>query len=121
MFAANDGLANSAINAVEAAGFGPIPVSGQDATAEGMQNIALGKQTVSVYKPIQDEVGVAAAIALALRAARTTKLPRPATSHRWLRAARRSTIIGINTEDGSATDRRRATTWCHTSPWSLSV
>ena len=27
----------------------------------------LGKQTVSVYKPIQDEVGVAAAIALALR------------------------------------------------------
>ena len=27
----------------------------------------LGKQTVSVYKPIQDEAGVAAAIALALR------------------------------------------------------
>jgi D-xylose transport system substrate-binding protein len=45
VFAANDGLANSTINAVEAAGFGPIPVSGQDATAAGIQNILLGKQT----------------------------------------------------------------------------
>jgi len=68
VFAANDGLANSTINAVKAAGIGPIPVSGQDATSEGMQNILLGNQTVSVYKPIQDEAGVAAAVALALRA-----------------------------------------------------
>ena len=67
VFAANDGLANSAINALEAAGIGPVPVSGQDATAAGIQNVLLGKQTVSVYKPIQDEAGVAAAIALALR------------------------------------------------------
>jgi D-xylose transport system substrate-binding protein len=67
VFAANDGLANSAINAMEAAGVGPVPVSGQDATQAGMQNILLGKQTMSVYKPIADEAGVAAAIALALR------------------------------------------------------
>ena len=67
MFAANDGLANSTINAVQAAVMGPIPVSGQDATSEGMQNILLGNQTMSVYKPIQDEAGVAAAVALALR------------------------------------------------------
>jgi D-xylose transport system substrate-binding protein len=44
VFAANDGLANSTINAVEAAGIGPIPVSGQDATTEGMQNIADGQR-----------------------------------------------------------------------------
>jgi D-xylose transport system substrate-binding protein len=67
VFAANDGLAASAINALEAAGVGPVPVSGQDATALGMQNILLGKQTMSVYKPIEDEAGVAAAVALALR------------------------------------------------------
>ena len=48
VFAANDGLAQQTINAVEAAGIGPIPVSGQDATAEGIQNVALGLQTVSV-------------------------------------------------------------------------
>jgi D-xylose transport system substrate-binding protein len=68
VFAANDGLANSAINALEAAGIGPVPVSGQDATAAGIQNVLLGKQTMSVYKPIEAEAAVAAAVALALRA-----------------------------------------------------
>jgi D-xylose transport system substrate-binding protein len=68
VFAANDGLAASSINAIEAAGIGPVPVSGQDATAVGMQNILLGKQTMSVYKPIQNEAGLASAVALAMRA-----------------------------------------------------
>jgi D-xylose transport system substrate-binding protein len=101
VFAANDGLANSTINAVEAAGFGPIPVSGQDATAEGMQNIALGKQTVSVYKPIQDEAGVAAAIALALRDGEDFEAA--ATGYESTLASGGSTvsIIGINADDGS--------------------
>jgi D-xylose transport system substrate-binding protein len=67
VFAANDGLANSAINAMEAAGIEGAPVSGQDATAAGIQNILLGKQTMTVYKPIQAEAEVAAAVALALR------------------------------------------------------
>jgi D-xylose transport system substrate-binding protein len=70
VFAANDGLANSAINALEAAGVDPteVPVSGQDAAAAGIQNILLGKQTMTVYKPIEAEAKVAAAVALALRA-----------------------------------------------------
>ena len=68
VFAANDGLAASAANAIEAAGIGPLPISGQDATAEGMQNILLGRQTMSVYKPIQNEAGLASAVALAMRA-----------------------------------------------------
>jgi D-xylose transport system substrate-binding protein len=67
VFAANDGLANSAINAMEAAGIQKAPVSGQDATVAGIQNILLGKQTMTVYKPIQGEAEVAAAVALALR------------------------------------------------------
>jgi D-xylose transport system substrate-binding protein len=68
VFAANDGLAAATANAVEAAKMDPIPISGQDATAEGMQNILLGRQTMSVYKPVQEEAGLASAIALALRA-----------------------------------------------------
>ena len=35
VFAANDSLAQQAINAVQAAGVGPIPISGQDATRGG--------------------------------------------------------------------------------------
>ena len=66
IFAANDGLGNSAAVAVEQAGLGAIPISGQDATAVGMQNLLLGKQNMSVYKPIKNEAGVAAAAALAL-------------------------------------------------------
>ncbi len=67
VFAANDNLAQQAINALEAAGVGPIPISGQDASIAGMQNILLGLQTMSVYKPIPAEADVAVAIALAVR------------------------------------------------------
>jgi D-xylose transport system substrate-binding protein len=66
VFAANDNLAQQAINALEAAGIGPVPLSGQDASAAGIQNILLGKQTMTVYKPIQAEADVAAKAALAL-------------------------------------------------------
>jgi D-xylose transport system substrate-binding protein len=104
VFAANDGLANSTINALEAAGIGPIPVSGQDATTEGMQNIALGLQTVSVYKPIDDEAGVTAAIALALRDGEGFE--DAATSYQSTLASGGSsiTIIGINAADGTPAD-----------------
>jgi D-xylose transport system substrate-binding protein len=67
VFAANDGLANSAINAMEAAGITKAPVSGQDATVAGIQNILLGKQTMTVHKPIKAEADLATAVALALR------------------------------------------------------
>jgi D-xylose transport system substrate-binding protein len=67
VFAANDNLAQQAINALQAAGVGPIPMSGQDASVAGMQNIILGNQSMSVYKPIPAEADVAVAIALAIR------------------------------------------------------
>ena len=66
VFAANDNLAQQAINALEAAGVGPIPLSGQDASAAGIQNILLGNQTMTVYKPIQAEAETAVQAALAL-------------------------------------------------------
>jgi D-xylose transport system substrate-binding protein len=104
VFAANDGLANSTINALEAAGIGPVPVSGQDATEAGMQNIALGTQTVSVYKPIQDEAGVAAAVALALRSGEDFE--EAATSYESELASGGASveIIGIDPETGEPTD-----------------
>ena len=67
VFAANDNLAQQAINALQAAGVGPIPISGQDASIAGMQNILLGLQTMSVYKPVPAEADVAVAIAMAVR------------------------------------------------------
>jgi D-xylose transport system substrate-binding protein len=104
VFAANDGLANSVINALEAAGIGPVPLSGQDATQAGIQNVLLGKQTVSVYKPIQDEAGVAAAIALALRSG--DDIIDAAESYESQLASGGSdvSVIGITAEDGQPAD-----------------
>ena len=97
VFAANDGLANSAINALEAAGLDPtqIPISGQDATAAGIQNVLLGKQTMSVYKPIEAEAKVAAAVALALRAGEDVS---------DVESDFEFSLIGIEAETGQPTD-----------------
>jgi D-xylose transport system substrate-binding protein len=66
VFAANDGIAGSVISALDSAGVEPIPVSGQDATASGIQNILAGKQTMTVYKPIKAEAEAGAKAAIAL-------------------------------------------------------
>ena len=119
VFAANDGLANSAINALESAGIGPIPVSGQDATEAGMQNIALGKQTVSVYKPILDEASVAAAVALALRAGED--LEDAATSYESPLASGGATSRSSASIPRAANRPNRPRTVCRTSPWCRSA
>lgn len=66
VFAANDGIAGSVISALQSANVGPIPVSGQDATAGGIQNILAGRQTMTVYKPIKAEAEAAAQVAIGL-------------------------------------------------------
>ena len=95
---------NSAITALEAAGIGPVPVSGQDTTLAGMQNVALGTQTVSVYKPNLDEARVAAAVALALRAGED--IEEAATSYESTLASGGASvsIIGIDPESGEPTE-----------------
>jgi D-xylose transport system substrate-binding protein len=95
VFAANDNLATQAINALEAAGVGPVPLSGQDATAAGIQQIALGQQTMTVYKPIQAEADVAAKAALALCAGED-----PTT----IESEFDFSAIGINAADGKPAD-----------------
>jgi D-xylose transport system substrate-binding protein len=48
-----------------------FPVTGQDATLVGIQNIISGYQCGTVYKPIYEEAQAAAALALYLRAGKT--------------------------------------------------
>ncbi len=67
VLAANDGLANSVIQILgrnNAAG--AANVTGQDATAEGLQNILAGDQCMTVYKPIRQEADALATLAAAL-------------------------------------------------------
>jgi D-xylose transport system substrate-binding protein len=66
VLAANDGLGNAAISALKARKLEQIPVTGQDATAEGIQNILNGDQCMTVYKAIKAEADAAAKLAIAL-------------------------------------------------------
>jgi len=62
--ASNDGTAGGAIAALEAQGLaGSVPVSGQDADHAALNRIALGTQTVSVWKDSRDLGKAAAQIA----------------------------------------------------------
>src|SRR3954466_12395106 len=66
VLAANDGLGNAAISALKARKLSQIPVTGQDATLQGVQNIVTGDQCMTVYKAIKKEGDAAAKIAIAL-------------------------------------------------------
>ena len=67
----------------------------RDATAAGIQNIALGKQAMTVYKPIQAEADVAAKAALALCAGDDPSA---------IESDFEFETIGIQAEDGKPTD-----------------
>jgi D-xylose transport system substrate-binding protein len=66
VLAANDGLANSVISAETAHKLKYVPVTGQDATAAGIDHILAGQQCMTVYKAVKKEAAAAAAIAIAL-------------------------------------------------------
>jgi D-xylose transport system substrate-binding protein len=66
VLAANDGLGNAAISALKQRKLPQIPVTGQDATLQGIQNIVNGDQCMTVYKAIKKEADAAAKIAIAL-------------------------------------------------------
>jgi D-xylose transport system substrate-binding protein len=70
---ANDGLGNAVVNVLKNSGVKPktIPTTGQDATAQGLENVLLGWQCGSVYKPIYLEAQDAVALATVLRAGQT--------------------------------------------------
>jgi len=64
--AANDNLAGAVIAALENRGLPYIPVTGQDASVGGIQNILAGKQSMTVYKAIKTEAEAAAKLAIAI-------------------------------------------------------
>lgn len=66
VLAANDGLANSVISALKARKLAALPVTGQDATAQGIQNILAGDQCMTVYKAVRAEADAASKLAIAL-------------------------------------------------------
>ena len=67
VLAANDGLGGAAISILEGAGqAGKVPVTGQDATVEGLQNVLAGTQCMTVYKSATQEAGALADAAIAL-------------------------------------------------------
>jgi D-xylose transport system substrate-binding protein len=66
VLAANDGLGNAAISAIKQRKLDQIPVTGQDATLQGVQNIVAGDQCMTVYKAIKKEADAASKLAIAL-------------------------------------------------------
>ena len=74
VLAANDGLGNAAISAIKQRKLDQIPVTGQDATLQGIQNIVMGDQCMTVYKAIKKEADAAAKIAIALAKGETPQV-----------------------------------------------
>ncbi len=65
--AANDNLGNAVVSILKKnKRAGDIPVTGQDATVQGLQNILDGNQCMTVYKPTKQEADAAAKLAISL-------------------------------------------------------
>ncbi|MQA32004.1 monosaccharide ABC transporter substrate-binding protein (CUT2 family) [Modestobacter roseus] len=67
VLAANDTLANAVIQVLARNNqAGQVPVTGQDASVEGLQNILANRQCMTVYKPAAEEANALAELAIAL-------------------------------------------------------
>ena len=77
VWVANDFSAASVISVLDKNGK-QVPVSGQDASPPGLQNILLGKQVATVYKPFQLEAQ--AAVDLSMKLLNGEKPPAPTTA-----------------------------------------
>ena len=66
VIAANDNIAGAVVADEKAAHLKPVPLSGQDTTAQGVQYILAGWQSGTVYKKVSLEANAAAAAAIAL-------------------------------------------------------
>src|SRR6478735_2333818 len=86
VLAANDGLGGSAIAILDKNKVaGKVPVTGQDATVEGLQNILAGTPCMTVYKSAKEEAGALADAAIALskgQQAQTTGTTKDSTGNR---------------------------------------
>ncbi|MET0866109.1 MAG: substrate-binding domain-containing protein [Nakamurella sp.] len=74
VLAANDGLGNAVI-AINKKNGVQIPVTGQDATVQGLQNILTGDQCMTVFKDTTLEAAALAKVAIALANGETPDAP----------------------------------------------
>jgi D-xylose transport system substrate-binding protein len=73
---ANDTMAQSVINVLKSQGLaGKVAVSGQDATAGGLDNIMAGTQAFTIYKPVAGEADVAIKLAAQILAGQKPSAP----------------------------------------------
>lgn len=76
VYAANDGLGGGVISILKKNGLaGKVPVTGQDATVEGLQNILAGTQCMTIQKSATGQAGALAEAAIAM-----VKGDKPATT-----------------------------------------
>jgi D-xylose transport system substrate-binding protein len=75
VIAANDGIANAVVVDLQQHKLNPLPLSGQDATTQGVQNIISGWQTMTVWKDVRN-----LATATANAAAKIAKGQKPPTT-----------------------------------------
>ena len=116
VLAANDGLGNAAISALKQRKLKQIPVTGQDATLEGLQNILNGDQCMTVYKAIKKETdasaaagGLAAQGRDALERDRFGQQRQQGRARRSCSSRSRSPRTTSRTTSGRPTSRRRRT------------
>ena len=73
---ANDTMAQSVINVLKAQGLaGKVAVSGQDASAGGLDNVMSGTQCFTIYKPVAGEADVAIKLASQILAGQKPTAP----------------------------------------------
>jgi D-xylose transport system substrate-binding protein len=89
--AANDGIANAVVVALKAHKLDPIPLSGQDATTQGVQNIISGWQTMTVFKDVRKLAKAAASAAVAIVKGKT--LPTTGVVHTKGRGIEKAYLI----------------------------
>ena len=67
VLAADDGLGNAVISVLKRNKLnGQVPVTGQGATVQGLQNVLAGDQCMTVYRPIRKEADAASELAISL-------------------------------------------------------
>jgi D-xylose transport system substrate-binding protein len=92
--AANDGTAGGAIAALAAQGMaGSVPVSGQDADRAALNRVALGQQTVTIWKDARELGRNAAEIAIQLAGGK--KLNEIAGSTAWNQGPNKASMTAM--------------------------
>jgi D-xylose transport system substrate-binding protein len=105
VWAANDTNAAGVITILDKNGL-TVPVSGQDASVAGLQNVLLRKQWATVYKPFQVEAEAASELAIALLKGETPETDREVNGVPFI--ATEPILVGpenvqIVIDDGNAT------------------